>query len=98
MTHELTVNDVVEVVLRDGTRTAEDVIVEYHKTALARMDHLESLEELSVREAREYVSLMATSHDCLKYLAFAIHQLSPNYWVFPDRQAVRSSADSLLTA
>ncbi len=98
MTYELTVNEVVEVVLRDGTRKAEDVIVGYHKTALARMDHLETLGELSVRQAREYVSLLASSHDCLRYLTFAAHQLNPNYWVFPDHAAMRSSADSLLTA
>ena len=98
MTHELTVNEVVEVVLRDGTRKAEDVIIGYHRTALARMDHLETLEELSIRQAREFVSLLATSHDCLRYLTFAIHQLNPNYWVFPDHAAMRSTTDSLLTA
>ncbi len=98
MTHELTVNEVVEVVLRDGTRKAEDVIVGYHKTAEARMDHLETQGELSVRQAREFVSLLATSHDCLKYLTFAVHQLNPNYWVFPDQAAMQSTADSLLTA
>jgi hypothetical protein len=36
MTHELTVREIVQVVLEGGTRRAEDVIVGYHYTALAR--------------------------------------------------------------
>ena len=62
------------------------------------MDQLESTEELTIQQAREYVSLLATSRDCLRYLTFAVHELSPNYWIFPDQAAMRSTADSILTA